>query len=87
MGMTLNFISSIFKILEILIVIECLLSWIVQGRNNEIMNIIRLITAPILEPFRKLQYKFLGNLPVDISPFLALFALQFIERIIYGILL
>ena len=50
------------------------------------MNMIRSITAPILEPFRKLQYKFLGDTPIDISPIFAIIALGLIQKLVYILL-
>ena len=82
MGMLLNLISTFFRVLEVIIVIECLGSWIIQDRGNEFLNS---ITSPVLEPFRQIQYKFLGNLPIDLSPIFAIFAIQIVERLLYMI--
>lgn len=85
MGIIPRLISSLINIVELLIIIECILSWVVRG-NNEVMNMIRSITAPILEPFRKLQYKFLGDTPIDISPIFAIIALGLIQKLVYILL-
>ncbi|MCR4943382.1 MAG: YggT family protein [Clostridium sp.] len=85
MGLIPRLISSLVNVVEFLIMIECLLSWVLPG-SNEIMSIIRTITNPILEPFRQLQYKFLGNIPVDISPIFAFMALELVRRLIYVLL-
>lgn len=86
MGIILRLLSSFINIYELAILVECLLSWIVQYNNNEFMNILRTITTPVLEPFRKLQYKYFDGLPIDFSPILAVMALELLERIIYIIL-
>ena len=85
MILILNLISTIFRVLEVVIVVECLASWVIQDRSNEIMSFLHSITAPLLEPFRQLQYKFLGNLPIDLSPIFAIFAIQIVERLLYMI--
>lgn len=85
MGIILNLFSTIFRVLEVIIVVECLASWVIQDRNNEIMGFLNSITSPLLEPFRQIQYKFLGNLPIDISPIFAILAMQIVERLLYMI--
>lgn len=74
---------SCINILELLILIECILSWIMPHSTNEYINILKSITNPILEPFRNLQYKVLGELPVDISPMFAILALIFVRKLLY----
>ncbi len=71
------------KILQYLIVIRALLSWIPLDRDNRIKVIIHKLTEPILEPVRKLLEKSIfgggGNMMIDFSPFIAymlLFALM-----------
>lgn len=83
MGIILNLISTVLRVLEVIIVVECLASWIVQDKSNEIMRFLNSITSPLLEPFRELQYKFLGDLPVDLSPIFAIVVIQVVERLLY----
>lgn len=82
-----RFINTICNILELAILLECIMSWIPQARNNQFMNIISSFTYPILEPFRRLQDRFSQGLPVDLSPILALFAIDIIKRLVIGIIL
>lgn len=82
MGILISFLIKIINLFELVIIVEALLSWVIQDRTNEIMNILRTITNPILEPFRRLQYRFFGNSPIDVSPILALFALQILSQIL-----
>ena len=83
MSTILYFVLSAINLLEILILVASLLTWFVQGRGNEIINLLRAITNPILEPFQRLQDKLLGNIAIDISPVLAIVALEIIKRFIY----
>lgn len=72
------------RIITIAITIDVLLSWVNIG-NNAFTNIIHSITEPILKPFRNLiNNSAIGGpgLRLDFSPVLALFALNFLERII-----
>lgn len=84
--MIIEAISIIFRIIELAILAECISSWIPQLRYNQFMDIVRSITNPILEPCRRLQDRFFGNSPIDFSPILALFILDFIRELIIKIL-
>lgn len=77
-----NIIDGVFRVLELAILIECIASWIPQMRYNKFMEIIHMITEPVLKPCRRLQYRFFSNMPVDFSPVIALFAMEIIERIL-----
>lgn len=85
MGLIPRLISSLLNVIELLIFVECILSWIVHS-NNELMSMIKTITTPILEPFRRLQYKFLGNTPIDVSPIFALIAIEIVRKLVFIIL-
>ena len=67
-------------LVELMILIESLLSWFIRDGRNEIMNLLRTITNPILEPFRRIQEKFFGNIGIDLSPLFAILVLQLIRR-------
>lgn len=81
-----SLIDGVFRILEIAIIVECIGSWIPQARYNKIMEVIHSITDPILEPCRRLQYKFFSNMPVDFSPFIAILLMDIIRGILVGVL-
>ncbi|AOR23935.1 YggT family protein [Clostridium taeniosporum] len=81
-----NFISTLFRLIELAILIECIFSWISPGKQNQLLNIISNFTYPVLEPFRKLQYKFMPNMMVDFSPILAILGLDIIKTIILTII-
>ncbi|GAA0075929.1 YggT family protein [Clostridium sp. CTA-5] len=81
-----NFISILFRILEFAILIECIFSWVSPGKQNQFMNLISSFTYPVLEPFRKLQYKFMPNMQIDFSPIFAIFAMDIIKSIILSFL-
>lgn len=85
MATILSLVSTVFRVLEVVIIIDCLLSWIAQDKNNDLMRMIDSIVSPILEPFRQVQYRFLGNISIDLSPILAIFTIQIVERLLYMI--
>ncbi len=81
-GMIANFISSLFRVMEIAIILECVLSWVIMDRNSGIMGILTSFTEPILKPFRVIQSKLLGNVPIDVSPIFAIIVLDLLKPII-----
>jgi YggT family protein len=76
-----NAINFLLRLLEILIFVEVILSWVMVGKENEFTSVIHKITAPLLEPGRKLQEKLFPGLMVDFSPFIALVIIAFLRRI------
>ncbi len=87
LDLIIKVINSVFGLLELAILVECIASWVPQLRYNSFMEMIYKITTPILEPFRQLQDRFFGNSPIDFSPIIALFALDIIRNFIFRILL
>lgn len=75
-------INKLFNLLELAILIECISSWIPQIQGNKFVNIIHNFTYPLLEPFRKLQDRFISGLPMDFSPIIALFVIDLLKRIL-----
>lgn len=80
MGIIQSIIANILHAVELMILIECLLSWFIRDGRNEIMNLLRTITNPILEPFRRIQERFFGNINIDLSPLFAILVLQLLRR-------
>jgi len=79
--------SAIFQfinLLEFLIFVDALLSWVIRDRyNNPIVRVIDTIINPIKEPFYRLQFKLLPNTPVDFSPMLAIFFLEILKTLLF----
>jgi YggT family protein len=75
----------LLQIFSWLIVIEALLSWIVDP-FHPIMQFIRRFTEPILDPFRRLTERMpMADLPIDISPLLAIIAIQILIAVLQGL--
>lgn len=80
-----------FELLNILIIVRVFLSWVQYDPYNKYIMLIFQLTDPVIEPFKKLMKKLnLRMGMIDISPLVALLAMQFLERIlimlIYAIL-
>lgn len=61
-------------------------SFIYPHGNNNYANMVKLITEPILAPFRNIQNKFFNGFSFDLSPFLALLALDIVRSIVFSII-
>lgn len=80
-------VSLLFRFLEGAILLEVILSWIMPGRSNKLIDILRIFTDPFMIPGRKIQEKVMPGFMIDFSPIIALFILDILQRIIYSILL
>ncbi len=74
------------QVLDLLIMIRVLMSWILRGQGNKFTEIIYELTEPLLMPFRKLQYKLGINGMLDFSPIFAFLTLSIIRSMIISIL-
>ena len=61
----ITIIEKLFWLVNILILIRVLLSWV--STNNNFTDLIYNITDPMLKPFKDVLDKYL-NLPIDFSP-------------------
>ncbi|MCJ8343559.1 MAG: YggT family protein [Cetobacterium sp.] len=77
-------INLIFQILNILIFIRIVLSWLAPMTRNEFTDVVYGITEPILRPFRVLIP--IGAGRIDISPILAYLALKILRFVIFYLL-
>lgn len=83
----LNALSAIFRIMEFLIVASAIMSWFPVFWQNptmaKIMNMINVLTEPILKPVRKLLSKTpVGDMPIDISPIIAILLLSVLQTVV-----
>ena len=76
---------SLIRLLDVIsciIVIQCVLSWIPSIRMSKLYEALSIITDPIEEPIRKVQYRYV-SIPVDFSPIVAILLIQLLQRIVY----
>lgn len=78
-------IRTAFEVLNWLIIARVLLSWIRHDPYHPIIRFIYEVTEPILIPFRRLIPPRPG-MPIDWSPFIAILALQLVERLVLGLI-
>ncbi|WP_317368267.1 YggT family protein [uncultured Tyzzerella sp.] len=81
--------EMLLRLIEWIILIRVLLSWIPLDRNNSIVKIIYSLSEPFLYPIRQLLRKSpLGDgLMIDFSPVILFLILQFIQTILANILI
>lgn len=81
---SLRLIINLTSFFTIVIIVNALLSWVSPDPLNPIVQLITLISAPIVEPVRRLIPPVGGM--IDISPIIAIIALQVVNAIGHGIL-
>ncbi len=77
--MLVEIIRVAFRLLEILLIIRILLSWINHDPNNAVIKFIYDITEPILAPFRRIIPPIAM---IDFSPIVAFFALDIVKSLL-----
>ncbi|MBC2580645.1 YggT family protein [Clostridium sp. DJ247] len=79
-------ISLLFRFIEAAILIEVILSWVMPGKRNTFIDLLRVFTEPFMAPGRKIQEKLIPGLMIDFSPIIALFILDILQRIVFSII-
>ncbi len=75
-------IYQFVQVLNFLIIVRVLMSWIVKDYRNPVANFFFQVTEPLLAPFRLLQQKLgIGGM-LDFSPIIAMLAIQFLAGLI-----
>lgn len=77
-------INYTVQILNIIIVIRVLLSWLAPYTHNDFTDVVYAVSEPILRPFRMIFS--MGYSRIDISPILAYMALNLIRRLLFWII-
>lgn len=83
-----NAVRVFFSLLEFLIFVRIILSWLPIGRNNPISNLLYTLTEPILGPIRMMMDNspIGGGMMIDFSPIIALFVMRLIEMLLQGLI-
>lgn len=79
-------LSLLFRFLEGAILIDVVLSWVMPGASNRLIDLLHVFTEPFMAPGRIIQQKLLPKFMIDFSPIFALIILDFLERIIFAII-
>jgi len=74
-----------FEVMNFLIFARVVISWVARGRRNQLIDIVYLLTEPILSPFRKLQQMIgIGGM-LDFSPIMALLTMNLVLSFLMGL--
>ncbi|OOM81029.1 YGGT family protein [Clostridium puniceum] len=84
--MIINIIITLFNLLELAILLEVIISWIPQIRDNKVVSTIHNFVYPMMEPLKTLQDRLIPGLPIDFSPIIAIFILDVLKKLLLGIL-
>lgn len=79
----IGLVDAVFRVLQLIILADVLLSWFRPDPYNPIVRTIREVAGVILDPIRRVVPP-LGGL--DISPIIALILLQLLEGLLIGML-
>lgn len=75
-------IYQFVQVINFLIIVRVLMSWIVRDYRNPIANFFYQVTEPLLAPFRMLQQKLgIGGM-LDFSPIIAMLVIQLVANMI-----
>jgi len=83
MSIVHNFISILFNILSVAILARVVLSWFNVNPFHPVISVLDQVTEPILSPLRRVIPP-IGM--IDITPIVALFLLQILERILLALI-
>lgn len=73
-----------FNLLQILIFISVIISWVGADPYNPYVQLVRRLTEPMFRPVRKWTDRIGG--PFDLAPLVVIFALVFIHEVLYNYL-
>jgi len=81
-----SFIGMVLNILEVAIIIRVIISWLPLPKDNQIVaqvvNVVYMVTEPMLGPVRKMIEKFSSgrSMMIDISPIVVFFLIQLLRQ-------
>lgn len=87
-ALLLHAVDLFFYLLEILILVRILFSWIVGYRGGYVMRLIYNLTEPILQPVRNMVDKspLGGGVGLDFSPVFALILLRLVKALLMALI-
>ena len=82
-------INRFSDVVVMLICVGAVMSWFTPSfgpRLWKVYHMVRSLTEPLIQPFRRLLWRFSSQMGIDFSPLLAILAIQLITRILTRIL-
>ena len=81
-------LSVFFQLINFLLVVRVLLSWVKYNPTNKFINLLINLTDPILDPFKKLMKMLNVNSGmVDFTPLVAMLSIQYIiQPLVYTLI-
>jgi len=76
-------IDMVFNILQIIIIVRVILSWISHNPSNQFIRIIYQVSEPILKPIREILP--ITGMGFDFSPIVAFFLLGLLKKILLSV--
>ena len=76
-------IDMVFNILQIIIIVRVVLSWISHNPSNQFIRIIYQVSEPILKPIREILPS--TGMGFDLSPIVAFFLLGLLKKILLAV--
>ncbi len=76
-------IDMVFNILQIIIIVRVVLSWISHNPSNQFIRIIYQVSEPILKPIREILP--ITGMGFDLSPLVAFFLLGLLKKILLSV--
>lgn len=77
------FINKLELVIEILLGLRFLISWLAPNMQNSVTDLIYSLTEPLLRPFRSIIT--FGNIGIDLSPIILIFIIRLIKSILFRI--
>ncbi len=82
-----NFIGLLIDIYCFIIFTSAILTWFPIDRGNDVVRFIDNLAGIVLEPIRRfIYYRLNWSFPIDFSPLVAIFGLQFLKYILLSII-
>jgi len=76
-------IDMVFNILQLIIIVRVVLSWISHNPSNQFIRIIYQVSEPILKPIREILP--ITGMGFDLSPIVAFFLLGLLKKILLAV--
>ncbi len=78
-------VGAIIEAFNIVLLVYCVSSWFIRDPFNKFMRILSAIVDPVLDPIRAIlsHIPFISDVPIDFSPLIAFFILDFVLMLIW----